>query len=45
MSALKTQVFIPPTAEPGLALIYSDAALMQALANPLSADGLGNYTF
>ena len=28
-----------------LALIYSDVALMQALANPLSADGLGNYTF
>jgi hypothetical protein len=28
-----------------LALIYSDAALTQALANPLSADGLGNYTF
>ena len=28
-----------------LASIYSDAALTQALANPLSADGLGNYTF
>jgi hypothetical protein len=28
-----------------LAVIYSDAALTQALANPLSADGLGNYTF
>ncbi|MBZ5662584.1 MAG: hypothetical protein LAO08_19445 [Acidobacteriia bacterium] len=28
-----------------LALIYSDAALTQALANPLSADGLGNYSF
>ena len=28
-----------------LALIYSDAGLTQALANPLSADGLGNYTF
>ncbi len=28
-----------------LALIYSDAALTQAMANPLSADGLGNYTF
>ncbi len=28
-----------------LANIYSDAALTQALANPLSADGLGNYTF
>ncbi len=26
-------------------LIYSDAALTQALANPLSTDGLGNYTF
>src|SRR5882672_8870549 len=28
-----------------LASIYSDGALTQALANPLSADGLGNYTF
>jgi hypothetical protein len=28
-----------------MASIYSDAALTQALANPLSADGLGNYTF
>ncbi len=28
-----------------LALIYSDAALTQALANPISTDGLGNYTF
>ena len=28
-----------------LALIYSDPALTQALANPLSADGLGNYSF
>jgi hypothetical protein len=28
-----------------LAQIYSDAALTQALANPLSADGLGNYNF
>src|ERR1700693_1037322 len=28
-----------------LASIYSDAALTQALANPLAADGLGNYTF
>ena len=28
-----------------LALIYSDAALTQALANPLPADGLGNYNF
>jgi hypothetical protein len=28
-----------------LAQVYSDAALTQALANPLSADGLGNYNF
>src|ERR1700683_3163332 len=28
-----------------LALIYSDPGLTMALANPLSADGLGNYTF
>jgi hypothetical protein len=28
-----------------LALIYSDPALTQALANPTSTDGLGNYTF
>ena len=28
-----------------LALIYSDAALTQALANPTTTDGLGNYTF
>jgi hypothetical protein len=28
-----------------LASIFSDAAMTQALANPLSADGLGNYTF
>jgi hypothetical protein len=28
-----------------LAQIYSDAALTQALTNPLSADGLGNYSF
>src|SRR6266852_6470296 len=28
-----------------LGLIYSDAALTQALANPISTDGLGNYTF
>jgi hypothetical protein len=28
-----------------LALIYSDAALTQALANPTSSDGLGNYHF
>lgn len=28
-----------------LALIYSDPALTQALANPTTADGMGNYTF
>jgi hypothetical protein len=28
-----------------LASIYSDAALTQSLANPISTDGLGNYTF
>src|SRR5580700_5299671 len=28
-----------------LALIYSDPGLTQALANPTSTDGLGNYTF
>jgi hypothetical protein len=28
-----------------LALIYSDAALSQALANPTTTDGLGNYFF
>jgi hypothetical protein len=28
-----------------LALIYSDAALTQALANPTATDGLGNYFF
>src|SRR2546422_10688935 len=28
-----------------LALIYSDAALTQALANPATTDGLGNYFF
>jgi hypothetical protein len=28
-----------------LASIYSDAALTQALANPTSTDGLGNYNF
>src|SRR5260221_1153030 len=28
-----------------LALIYSDAALTQALANPTTTDGLGNYFF
>src|ERR1700737_497706 len=30
---------------PPLALIYSDAALTQALANPTTTDGLGNYFF
>src|SRR5258708_8692845 len=28
-----------------LAQIYSDAALTQALANPTTTDGLGNYSF
>lgn len=28
-----------------LALLYSDEALTQALANPIATDGLGNYTF
>src|SRR5258706_7925234 len=28
-----------------LALIYSDAAQTQALANPTATDGLGNYSF
>src|SRR5271168_4095636 len=28
-----------------LALIYSDAALTQALANPTTTDGMGNYFF
>ncbi len=28
-----------------LALIYSDEALTQALANPTTSDGMGNYTF
>jgi hypothetical protein len=28
-----------------LALLYSDPGLAQALANPISTDGLGNYTF
>ncbi len=27
------------------ALVYSDAGLTQALANPIATDGLGNYTF
>src|ERR1700686_210168 len=28
-----------------LALIYSDTALTQALSNPTTTDGLGNYSF
>src|SRR6266571_2791106 len=28
-----------------LAQVYSDSGLTQALANPISADGLGNYNF
>ena len=38
---------MPATGQPctPLALIYSDAALTQALANPTTSDGLGNYSF
>jgi hypothetical protein len=38
---------MPATGQPctPLALIYSDAALTQALANPTATDGLGNYSF
>ncbi len=38
---------MPATGQPctPLALIYSDAALTQALANPTATDGLGNYHF
>lgn len=38
---------MPATGQPctPLALIYSDAALTQALANPTTSDGLGNYYF
>src|SRR6266704_207829 len=38
---------MPATGQPcaPLALIYSDAALTQALANPTTTDGLGNYSF
>ncbi len=38
---------MPATSQPctPLALIYSDAALAQALANPTTTDGLGNYFF
>src|SRR5215472_7672107 len=38
---------MPATGQPctPLALIYSDPALTQALANPTTTDGLGNYFF
>src|SRR5271165_5949588 len=38
---------MPATGQPctPLALIYSDAGLTQALANPTTTDGMGNYTF
>jgi hypothetical protein len=38
---------MPATGQPctPLALIYSDSALTQALANPTTTDGLGNYFF
>src|SRR6266403_4425238 len=38
---------MPATGQPctPLALIYSDAALTQALANPTATDGLGSYHF
>lgn len=38
---------MPATGQPctPLAQIYSDAALTQALANPTTTDGLGNYSF
>ena len=38
---------MPATGQPctPLALIYSDAALTQAIANPTASDGLGNYFF
>jgi hypothetical protein len=38
---------MPATGQPctPLALIYSDSALTQALANPTTSDGLGNYHF
>src|SRR5690242_20450159 len=38
---------MPATGQPctPLAQIYSDAALTQALANPTTSDGLGNYSF
>ena len=38
---------MPATGQPctPLAQIYSDAALTQAMANPTTTDGLGNYSF
>src|SRR5580704_2864147 len=38
---------MPATGQPctPLALIYSDSGLTQALANPTTTDGLGNYFF
>src|SRR5260370_14200982 len=38
---------VPASGQPctPLAQIYSDAALTQAMANPTSTDGLGNYSF
>jgi hypothetical protein len=38
---------MPATGQPctPLALIYSDAALTQAMANPTTTDGIGNYFF
>src|SRR5271157_5134584 len=38
---------MPATGQPctPLALIYSDSGLTQALANPTTTDGLGNYSF
>src|SRR5713101_7149239 len=38
---------MPASSQPcsPLALIYSDVALTQALPNPTTTDGLGNYTF
>src|SRR5208282_400072 len=38
---------MPATGQPcaPLALIYSDPLLSQALANPTTTDGLGNYSF
>src|SRR5262249_34978932 len=38
---------MPATGQPctPLAQIYSDSALTQAIANPTSTDGLGNYSF